>query len=169
MPVLIGALLAILVIGVILYPFIRARLRTQRASTPDSPLEGLRGLEDGRRGFPDADGREEIYEDVKTLQLEYELGTIEDKEFQERLHAYRLRAAAVLRDQERLEQEMDRSLEEEILKARSFLSNEHKSAPCQSCGRTPAQGELICYECGAELVSHASGQRDGGGDEDPLP
>ncbi len=112
MAVLIGALLAILVIGVVLYPFIKTRFRPspRPSATPLPPVgEGLRVRVT----------REAIYEEIRTLQLEYELGSIEESEYRQQLRSYRLQAASALRDQERLEQELDRLLEEEILAARA--------------------------------------------------
>jgi hypothetical protein len=63
MPVLIGALLAILVIAVVLYPFLGRRLRPR--PTADS------------RDRSGGGGPESIYEEIKTLQLEYDLGAVE--------------------------------------------------------------------------------------------
>ena len=89
MPVLIGTLLAILVIAVVLYPFLGRRLRPR--PTADS------------RDRSGGGGPESIYEEIKTLQLEYDLGAVEEEEYRKRLHAYRLRAAAALRDREERE------------------------------------------------------------------
>ena len=120
MAVLIAALLAILVIAVVLYPFIKGRFRSQTSSSTQDSTAQIRS------GSPPNPGnRETIYEDIRTLQLEYELGSIEEREYQEGLRAYRLQAAAALRDQEQLEREIDRSLEEEILAARGLQENEH--------------------------------------------
>ncbi len=88
MAVLIGVLLAILIIAVVLYPFL-VRLRMKPAADSRDHL---------------GDGRPEpIYEEIKTLQLEYELGAVEEEEYRKRLHVYRLRAAAALRDREEQE------------------------------------------------------------------
>ena len=89
MAVLIAALLAVLVIAVVLYPFVKSRFSGQTTPARDS-------LPEVRSG-----SREAVYEEIKTLRLEYELGSIEESEYQERLQEYRLLAATALRDEER--------------------------------------------------------------------
>ena len=115
MGILIAALLAILVVAVIAYPFIRHRFSPELPSAPRVPEEK------GRRAGP------AIYEDIETLRFEFELGSIDEKEYQERLRAYRLQAASTLRDRERRDLEIDRSLEEEILAARAQRGSEDGS------------------------------------------
>ena len=152
MAFLIGGLLAILVIGVALYPFLKPLSRPATSSALDSAARVGRG------------GREAIYEEIKTLQLEYELGSIEEGEYQERLRVYRLEAAAALRDQERLE-----GLQEDILAARAMPGVERGSATCRSCGRPLAQEDRVCGHCGAKPVHGTAGYGEGEGDEGPLP
>ena len=103
---LVGALLAILAIGVVLYPFWRRRFRQPPPAVQGPP---------GHVG----DDRTAIYDEIRTLQLEYQLGAIDEADYQERLRSSRLTAAAALRDHDLLEQELDRGLEEEIRAARS--------------------------------------------------
>ena len=110
MSVLIGVLLALLAIAVVIYPFVKARLQ------PRSPLAIL------PPDRVDPEGREAIYEEIRTLQLEYELGSIEEREYQEQLRDYRLQAAAALR-----EQEIDLLVEEEITAARKAIGVERGS------------------------------------------
>ena len=82
------------------------------------------------------------------------MGAVEDSEYRERLHAYRLQAAAALRDQDRLEQELDRSLEEEIASARDH-SDRHNVPLCHSCGQPVALGSRVCSYCGIEAIQDA--------------
>ncbi len=113
MAFLIGGLLAVLVIGMVVYPFVKGRFHFQEPHLP-------RGA--GRpEGWRDTGTREAIYEEIKTLQLEHELGTIDEAEYLETLSAYRLQAAAAMRDAESLERDLDHSLEEEIRSARSLM------------------------------------------------
>ena len=104
---LVGALLAVLAIGVVLYPFWRRRF-----PRPSSAVRGPAGDLDG-------DDRTVIYEEIRTLQLEYQLGAIDEPDYQTRLRSSRLRAAAALRDRDLLEQELDLVVEDEIRAARS--------------------------------------------------
>ena len=115
MAVLIGVLLAILVIAVVIYPFVKARFQ------PRSPLAVA------PPDRVDPGGREAIYEEIRTLQLEYEMGSIDESEYEEQLRAYRLQAAATLRDQVRIQQEMDLLMEKEIMAARGATSGERGS------------------------------------------
>ena len=179
MAFLIGALLAALAIAVVLYPFIKVRLRSPMSPAPDSSDHA------SMDGLPDPRGREEVYEDIKALQLEYELGGVEEEEFRDRLRAYRLQAAATLRDHEQLERELDSSLETEILAARAFHGSEHSlNGDCRSCGRPLAHGtdeaclapsaqaqdspfdtaqDRSCPHCGVELVPDTPVWHEGGG------
>ena len=108
MAVLIGVLLAMLAVVVLLYPFLRVRFRS-RASQGDG-TSALAGL----------GAREGIYDEIRALRLDHELGSIDEQEYKERLHGYRLQAAAVLRDEERL----NSRLEDEIWAARVLAGNE---------------------------------------------
>ena len=103
MAVLIAGLLAILSVGVILYPFWKAWSRTGPSPAQGSPVE------------PGQGEGSDVFEEIRTLQLEYELGAVDEADYRDRLRADRLRAAAGLRDREQL----DRALEEEILAQRA--------------------------------------------------
>jgi hypothetical protein len=110
MAVLIGALLALLVVGVVLYPFVSRRLGF--AGPPGNGYREAAGPPAWRLR------REEIYESIRSLRLEYELGGVEEADYGERLRAYRVQAAAVVRDQALAEQEVERLVEREVLALR---------------------------------------------------
>jgi len=103
---LVGALLAVLAIGVVLYPFWKRRFRH-----PSPAVQGSAGHLEG-------DDRTDIYDEIRTLQLEYQLGVIDEADYQEKLQSSRLTAAVALRDQDLLDQDLDRRLEGEIRAAR---------------------------------------------------
>ena len=147
MSFIIGALLGVLVTVVVLYPFIKSRFRPSIFPTGDSPA-----------GFG-REGRGAIYEDIKTLQLEYDLGRVEDPEYRQRLRDYRLRAASALRDQDGINRELDRSIEEEILSARTGQGNGSSGAVCKSCGRELANTNLDCPYCDAAPASGGVGHQ----------
>lgn len=109
MSVLIGVMLAILAVSVAIYPFLMERFRLPR---PPS-LGFLTGV--GQEGL------ESILEEIKILQLEHQLGAINDAEYNKRLADYRLQAAAALRNSEQSKESRDISLEEEITAARGLL------------------------------------------------
>ena len=106
MPVVIGVLLALLVVGVVLYPFVKQRFG----------VAGPSGNGSGDAAGPTAWRlrREEIYESIRSLQLEYELGGVEETDYWERLRAHRVQAAAVVREQELAEREAERLVELEV-------------------------------------------------------
>ena len=111
MALLAGALLGLLALGVLLWPFVRGRW----APAPSSLAEEV-GAHQRRR--------EAIYEGIRSLELEHELGQVEPQEYQRRLHAYRLEAAVVLQEQEALEVRLtavDEALEGEVQRARASL------------------------------------------------
>ena len=113
MAVLIGVLLAIFGIAVVLYPFLKARSSAQSPPSGDSPTpnEG-------------PGSREAAYQDIRTLQLEYELGSIDEREYRELLRAYRIQAAEAIRREGSLEEGLDRSLEREIMALRGPSGDE---------------------------------------------
>ena len=137
MAVLIGALLTILVVAVILYPFIKGRFRSGTSPTPQPS-----GEIGGRT-------RERIYDDIRTLRLEYELGSIDEEEYRELLQTYRSQAALAIKDQEQSDSELDRSLEDEIQRARAHLVSGDSTGRCPSCGGPLPRQDAACPDCGA--------------------
>ena len=84
---------ALLVVGVVAWPFLAGRWRaTGRASEPEdadgAALGGSIALED-------------VYEAIRTLQMEHSLGRIDDEDFREQLDQYRRQAAEIMRDMDR--------------------------------------------------------------------
>ena len=98
MGLIIGILLGLLSLVVLVLPFFRkervGRLHTGGAS-------GLR------------EKRISIYQEIRTLENDLNLGQASPEDYQRRLQDYRLRAAKLLMEEEELEQ-IDLDLEEEI-------------------------------------------------------
>ncbi|MBI4233794.1 MAG: hypothetical protein HY686_05075 [Chloroflexi bacterium] len=121
---LIGALVILLSVGILLIPFLQRDRR--RATLPrDTSQEALLR-------------REAIYQEINTLQLEYELGHINEADFQARLHDYRLQAAAALKEeveQSEAAQALAAALEEEVKALRQ--ANPAKDAASSSTGSPP--------------------------------
>ena len=140
MAVLISALLAIAIVIVVLYPFIRARLRSDSVTHTEEDVV-----------LP-SDTKQVIYEEIKTLQLEHELGRVDDEEYKQRLDAYRIRAAQSLRDMELLENDLDQALEKEIRAARGRMKN----------GAFPVDGEPGV----PKTPSRTASEHDGEGDDE---
>ena len=61
--------------------------------------------------------RQAVYSNIRTLELEHELGKLDEEDYRLRLQSYRLAAAATFKDQEQLE-ELDCSIEEDVAAVR---------------------------------------------------
>ena len=151
MAIFIGALLALLSICVVVYPFLKPRAVFSQTTRPPDPNQET--LEEGP-------GLETIYEAIQTLQLEHQLGKIPLGLYREQLGAYRIQAALALRQQaELLSQDADWVLEQEVMLARASLVpsalviSNGKTAPCPNCGVAIGVEFSQCPECSVELGS----------------
>ena len=87
MAIVIGGILTLLSIGVVVYPFLKsARARRATPEYVDSPVN----LPPQRLDV--------VYQTIRTLHLEHELGRISDENYRTQLDAYRIEAAEILRD-----------------------------------------------------------------------
>ena len=93
MALIIGAVLAVLSVIVVVYPFLQRKGRASRDS-----MEKVAG---GPDPAPDLATEEldALLEAMRTLQLEHQLDKIPDDLYQRQMRSYRLRAAAALRRQ----------------------------------------------------------------------
>ena len=119
----IGVLLALLAIGVVVYPFVRLRRSQRRFQSAGAGV---------------ARPEEAALDEIRMLQLERELGRVDEEEYQERLRDYRVRAASLLREKDLRVQEADAELEGEILAARSIADD----GPNTSDGSARALDEI---------------------------
>ena len=152
MAIIIGMVLALLSVGVVVYPFWKRRLGAPPDDSanpypPDADLE------------PDLQADlQSAYESIRTLQLEHGLGSIPLGLYREQLQDYRVQAALILRRQaEAAAQDVDWLLQQEVGLARAALARANGSANvCPNCG---AVFELVwsqCPECTAELTGRPS-------------
>ena len=114
MAFVIGGLLAAFVTAAVLYPIF-----TQRSRSRTSQVQGARPIPVGEALTTGHRPYEQVYDDINSLRLDYELGRVEEDEYQRRLSDYRLEAAASLKYQDGIERQMDSNLEDEILEARA--------------------------------------------------
>ena len=145
---LIGAVLAMFSVAVLAYPLMKARSRGQPEMS-ETEEENV---------VPELDS---IYESIRTLRLEYDLGRVEENLYRQQLSDYRLLAAAALR--RRGEQQPDAALllEQEVLMARATLAiadgnladgnSAGSSGQCPSCGTALNQKTAECPQCAAKL------------------
>ena len=90
MAIIIGAVLSLFSIAVLLYPFFKA----PRAGTMAATLKND-GLENGGESPQEL---ESVYQAIRTLQLEHQLGRVPDGSYEDQLDAYRIEAAEILRN-----------------------------------------------------------------------
>lgn len=84
---------ALLVVGVVAWPFVSSRWRgTGNAPDPEDS--------DGQ-AQNDAAALEDVYEAIRTLQMERSLGRVGDGDFRKQLDEYRRQAATIMRDMDR--------------------------------------------------------------------
>lgn len=125
MSLIIGTILALLSLGVAVYPFVRRRLGLDKAARA-AAAGGTDSAETETESGPDTAALTDIYAAIRTLQLERELGRIPEGLYQEQLNDYRLQAALALRRQEQESAAAasagnDAALESEIQAARAGL------------------------------------------------
>ena len=83
---------ALLILGVVAWPLVARRRRPVSEQTDDTPQPHDGALQD-------------VYQAIRTLQMEHSLGRISDADFREQLDEYRRQAALILRDMERASDE----------------------------------------------------------------
>ncbi len=150
MAIIIGAALALLSIGVVLYPFLKPRVAFLQPTPPANTDNDLPDLE-------------AIYESIRILQLEHQLGNITEGLFREQLDGYRVQAAMVLR--RRMENgstqvgpmedrapDADWALEQEIMVAGASLIGAGDGAvSCPNCSIQVDVAQSQCPECSIDL------------------
>jgi hypothetical protein len=142
MGLVLGAALALFSVAIVAFPFLKSRLR----NWGEGPVVAA-GQE--------APEIESIYEAIRILRLEHELGQVPDQLYREQLQGYRLQAATALRQRvKEREGDPEWALEQEVLAARTALRGAGGvSRPCPSCGAAPLPGGGSCPECGGNSGS----------------
>ncbi len=174
MALIIGTILALLSIAVAVYPFIRLR-RLKTVGDANGPVntEGRLNVDADSAGLDSAE-LDSIYDAIRTLQLERELGSIPEGLYREQFNDYRHRAAVALREQVRLQsqsqpqpqvqvqvQNVDTewALEEEIQVARAGLRRGNVNwASCPNCAFPVREEADRCPECNIDLSSQTGRQ-----------
>ena len=143
MAIIVCLALALLSIGVVVYPFWRRRA-AGTAPLPEAVSPDLVQSEADLNA---------VYDAIRTLQLEHQLGNIPLGLYREQLQDYRLQAAAILRDQvEAAARDEEWFLEQDVGLARAALSYANGAAiQCPNCRAPAAPDWRECPECSAEL------------------
>ena len=124
MAIIIGTVLCLLSIAVLLYPF----LKTPRAGSEAGTSESTWLESDGAS----PQELESVYQAIRTLQLEHQLGRVPDVSYKNQLDIYRLEAAEILRSRAltpyaspepwALGESEEADLEQDILLARARIA-----------------------------------------------
>lgn len=138
---IIGAALAVLSVFILVYPFLKPRLRAES--------------EDGEAGADPVSGElAPIYDAINTLHLEYQLGKVPEPLYREQLSGYRVQAAGVLRrqaqeqtDEEAGDTPLPPGLEGRPAPAESPADG-GQALRCPSCGAAVDPGSAACSGCG---------------------
>ncbi len=139
--ILFGAIFAVFSVALVGYAFVRGHQPGPAAGGSVPPESDDPALGD-------------IFDAIRTLELEHQLGRMPQEQFQTQFQAYRVQAATVLRDQ--LEAGLGDPawvLEQEILLARGAQESARGSTiACPDCSAAAQAGTLACPHCGAEMV-----------------
>ena len=133
-----GLLLALVSIALLARPILR------REQTASSPALSLESLEDVQWRL------QQVYDEIKTLILDHELGNIPSEEYEEKLGDYRLRAADFLRQQEQLQQELaslEGEIEDTVLALRISRGTVKGVTLCGGCGGERDVNAVLCPRC----------------------
>ena len=142
MTIIIGAVLALFSLMIVAYPFFKSRMAAGGSHGPANTATAAPELEP-------------VYDAIRTLQLEYQLGKVPENLYREQLTAYRLQAASFLRQrfQERAGAP-EWMLEQEVLVTRAALrGTEGGPRACPNCRSLMSPEMAACPECGANLES----------------
>ena len=144
--IFLGAVLAVFSIFLVGYSLVRGHNpgpASQENTTPGSATP---------EGDDPALG--DIFDAIRTLELEYQLDRLSKEEYQAQFQAYRVQAATVLRDQlEAGRGDPAWVLEQEILLARdAHESAREMTVPCPDCNAAVPRSMGNCHGCGAEMV-----------------
>ena len=140
MTLIVGAVLALFSLMIVAYPFFKSRMASGGSQRPANTA-------------PPAPELEPVYDAIRTLQLEYQLGKVPENLYREQLTAYRLQAASFLRQrfQERAGAP-EWMLEQEVLVTRAALrGTEGGPRACPNCRSLMSPEMAACPECGANL------------------
>ncbi|PKB71679.1 MAG: hypothetical protein BZY87_04195 [SAR202 cluster bacterium Io17-Chloro-G6] len=137
-----GTVLALFSIFVVGYSLVRGN-----RSEPDAHENTLPESDEPALG--------DIFDAIRTLELEHQLGRMPQEEFEEQFQTYRVQAATVLRDQlEAGRGDPAWVLEHQILLARDAQeSASGRAIACPDCSAAVPESAVNCPHCGAEMVS----------------
>lgn len=139
---LLGFLLALVSIALLAIPMLR-RVRTM--PRPSLSLDSLKDVQWQRQ---------QVFDEIRILILDHDLGNLRPDEYNENLGAYRLQVADLLRQEEQLLHDvkyMDEQIEDQILALRMSWGAVKEVTICGECGGGRDVNATLCPRC--EFVS----------------
>ena len=141
MAYIIGLIIAAVSVALVAAPFFRQRGKSKEPEVLPAQIEAR-------------DKRRRIYQEMDTIQLDYDMGNIDEAQYQQQIQPYRLEAASVIREQQKDGQKIaGNALEEEIKAFRSTRASGKALDTCPNCGFITSRGEKICPLCSHNLVN----------------
>ena len=147
--ILAAAALVAVCIAIVVYPFVKSGSRSHvkpvndRATTANSEVEA-------------------IFDAIRTLQLEYQLGNIVEGLYQEQLRAYRVKAASILRQQSESQPDLGAGYSEGVTTAGSDGARADSPADkCTACNADLPNKFTPCSHCGAPATAPTSDSTEG--------
>ncbi len=141
MAYIIGFIIAAVSVALVATPFFRQRGKSKEPEVLTARVEAQ-------------DKRRRIYQEMDTIQLDYDMGNIDEAQYQQQIQSYRLEAASLIREQQKHGQKITgTALEEEIKAFRSARASGKPLDTCPNCGFITSQGEKLCPLCSHNLVN----------------
>jgi hypothetical protein len=145
LPYLIGVLITLVSIALLARPILRQNQIASGSSSLDSQGDSRGNALKGVQWQ-----LQQVYDEIKTLILDYELGNVPPEEYNEKLGDYRLQAASLLRQQGLLFHEARNlfdEMENEVLALRISWGTVRKVTTCGECGGERDLNAALCPRC----------------------
>lgn len=142
MAIFIGLLLGLISMVLLALPVLT---RGRRGPRPVSPLGSLDEIRQRRR---------QIYDEMRSLILDYQLGNLSPRDFQGRLEIYRLQAAYALREEDGTQEALrgvEAALEDDVLNLRRSWGSVDGVVLCKRCGHEMDVKAPLCPRCATSL------------------
>ncbi len=136
---LVGGLLSLVGLVVAGFPFFR---RPKAPSVVRDPLRDLRAQ------------RQAVYGNVQGMYNDWVVGQVPEVDYRRRLQEYRMQAALLLREEQRL-LDVAHRLEQEVMARRGRRGA--KAVRCPKCSKALTTGVTRCPSCGAPVAEASVG------------
>ena len=137
----IGLIVAAICVALVAAPFYQRCRKSQEPEVMPSSLEAQ-------------DKRRRIYQEMDTVQMDYDMGNIDKTQYEQQMQTYRLEAASIIRVQQKHGQkDVGVALEDEVKAYRTARTSGKPIDSCPNCGFITSHGEKVCPLCNQSLAS----------------